>query len=190
MIRRRSGRVISIGSVVGVTGNCRSGQLCRRKGGADRNDDEPGQGKFARRNITVQLHRTRLCGDADDRRVWTKHGTPAAIADVPASRFGKPPEIARGCLCFWPATRPPTLRGQDASHKWGAAIMSRLGKHLWMGATLFSAVSTRYQPGIGALAQGVNTPWRRSIGKRRRSAHARKIARDVRFLVFLGRHFR
>lgn len=92
MIRRRSGRVISIGSVVGATGNAGQVNYAAAKAGLTGMTMSLAK-EVARRNITVNCIapgyiETQMTASFDETRYA------AAIADIPASRFGKPPEIA------------------------------------------------------------------------------------------------
>ena len=92
MIRRRSGRVISIGSVVGATGNAGQVNYAAAKAGLSGMTMSLAK-EVARRNITVNCIapgyvETQMTAAFDEAQYA------AAIADIPASRFGKPPEIA------------------------------------------------------------------------------------------------
>jgi len=92
MIRRRSGRVISIGSVAGATGNAGQVNYAAAKAGLTGMTMSLAK-EVARRNITVNCIapgyvETKMTAVFDEARYE------AAIADIPASRFGKPEEIA------------------------------------------------------------------------------------------------
>ncbi len=67
MMRRRAGRIISITSVVGVTGNAGQGNYAASKAGPDRHDQVARRrGRQPQRH--GQLRRARLHRIADDRR--------------------------------------------------------------------------------------------------------------------------
>ena len=53
MMKRRWGRIINIASVVGLTGNKGQANYAAQQGGADRPDQERGEGARQSRNILV-----------------------------------------------------------------------------------------------------------------------------------------
>ncbi len=67
MMKNRWGRIISITSIVGVTGNRGAGQLCRIEGRHDRPDQVAGR-RGRQPGHHRELHRARLHHHADDRR--------------------------------------------------------------------------------------------------------------------------
>lgn len=96
MMKKRVGRIINIGSVVGTTGNPGQANYCAAKAGLIGFSKALAQ-EVASRGITVNLVSPGFI-DTDMTKVLTDEQKEKIFATIPAARLGKPEEIASAVL--------------------------------------------------------------------------------------------
>jgi 3-oxoacyl-[acyl-carrier protein] reductase len=119
MIRRRNGRIISIGSVVGSAGNPGQVNYAAAKAGLTGMTKSLAK-EVARRKVTVNCIapgyiETAMTANFDEARYA------AALADVPADRFGTPREVAAAVVF---------LASDEAAYVTGQTIHINGGGHM------------------------------------------------------------
>lgn len=92
MMKKRNGRIINIGSVVGSTGNPGQANYAAAKAGVIGFSKSMAR-EVASRNITVNVVAPGFI-DTDMTKVLTDEQKEAIFKDVPANRLGQPEEIA------------------------------------------------------------------------------------------------
>lgn len=111
MMKQRSGAIVNISSIVGISGNARTSQLCGQQGRCNRTYKISCQGIFSMGD-TCQFSRTRFCRDGYD-RVLSEKLRESMLSSVPLKRPGQPEDIA-GAVLF--------LAGQSASYITGQVL--------------------------------------------------------------------
>ena len=86
MMKRRHGRIVSITSIVGVTGNPGPGQLCRSQGRHDRHEQGAGA-EIANRGVTVNCVAPGFIDTADDPGLADAQRE-ALLGRIPVGRLG------------------------------------------------------------------------------------------------------
>jgi len=92
MMKRRNGRIINIGSVVGTTGNPGQVNYCAAKAGLVGFSKSLAK-EVAARGITVNCVAPGFI-DTDMTKALTEEQKESIFANIPAARLGKPDEIA------------------------------------------------------------------------------------------------
>ena len=120
MMRRRYGRIVNIGSVVGSTGNPGQGNYAAVQGRADRHD-QGARGRGREPQHHRQLRRAGLHRLADDRRAQREaaRGHPRRRPDGPARRRRR---RSRRRSSISPRTRPAYVTGQTLHVNGGMAM--------------------------------------------------------------------
>jgi 3-oxoacyl-[acyl-carrier protein] reductase len=120
MMKKRYGRIISITSIVGLTGNPGQGNYAASKAGVTGMSKALAQ-EIASRNVTVnciapgfiETPMTDVLNDKQKETILTK---------VPAGRLGLPQEIAAACV-FLASTEAAYITGQTLSVNGGMAMI-------------------------------------------------------------------
>ncbi len=120
MMRRRSGRIISITSVVGVTGNPGQGNYAASKAGMIGMSKSLAQ-ELASRNVTVNCIAPGFIETAMTDAIGDK-AKEAATSVIPAGRLGSPEDVAAGAV-YLASDEAAYITGQTLHINGGMAMI-------------------------------------------------------------------
>ena len=121
MIKRRHGRIVNVTLHRGCDRQCRTGQLCRGQGGADRHVQGAGRRRLAARGVTVNCIApgfidTAMTQALDDRQ------REALLGRIPAARLGQGADIG-AAVVYLSSTEAGYVTGQTLHVNGGMAMI-------------------------------------------------------------------